>query len=247
MIVLEALYDSVEAHLRTHRKNWERFSRDFQSVFDADFLLYRVTLDPVTKKPVDFTNIATSNQTVMNLYMNNRIYENNVISESELVSLEPVLRSEVLPDEDFRKTGKLYDFMIANGVFHSMVVPAILADGSYAGFVVWRDESRHNFNSLEKQRLALFMRHLLTVVDGNIMQNGIPVKGTDKFSRRWGLTQAESDILEALIAGRSLKQISKDSGRTYGTVRWHVQNILEKCQVSSQKELLHQFYRLIHH
>ena len=52
-------------------------------------------------------------------------------------------------------------------------------------------------------------------------------------------------MLAALLQGLSLRAIARESARTYGMVRWHVQNILEKCQINTQKNLLIEFYRLV--
>ncbi|VAW24699.1 hypothetical protein MNBD_ALPHA11-707, partial [hydrothermal vent metagenome] len=58
-------------------------------------------------------------------------------------------------------------------------------------------------------------------------------------------TDTEIDILSALLQGQSLKIIAYETKRSYNTIRWHVQNILEKCQVKTQTNLLREFYRLI--
>ncbi len=245
MIVLEALYDAVEARLRPEYRDWDGFADDFASAFDSDFLLYRVSLAPDTLKPVDFVAIATSNKQVVDDYIDNRIYEYNVIPESRLASLEPIRRRDVLPDDQYRQIGPLFDFFNPRGIFHSLFVPAALSDGTFAGLFVWRPETATDFSSLEKQRLALFMRHLMAFIDETELNVNKPVRGLDDFCRHWNLTDTESDILGDLIRGRSLRQIAADGQRGYGTIRWHVQNILEKCNVNSQKELLREFYTLI--
>jgi DNA-binding NarL/FixJ family response regulator len=52
------------------------------------------------------------------------------------------------------------------------------------------------------------------------------------------LTDREKDILSALIAGRSPKQIALLNGITVSTVRGHIQGVLSKLDVSSQREAL---------
>ena len=67
----------------------------------------------------------------------------------------------------------------------------------------------------------------------------------DVFGTQHGLTKTEIEILSALLDGHSLRGIAENTKRTYGTTRWHVQNILSKCQVNNQKTLLREFYKLI--
>jgi len=131
-----------------------------------------------------------------------------------------------------------------------MVVYAILPDGSSLVLYVWRGERDRDYSDIEKQRLALFMRYLARLVrTGNPAHAHASVHAPDKelleFGTKYRLTEAEVSVLSGLLQGQSLKFIALDSDRSYGTVRWHVQNILEKCQVKSQKNLLGEFYRLI--
>ena len=63
------------------------------------------------------------------------------------------------------------------------------------------------------------------------------------FSATFGLTEAEKEILDMLARGMSIRAIAERTGRTYGTSRWHVQNILSKTQVGSQKMLIASLYQ----
>ena len=74
---------------------------------------------------------------------------------------------------------------------------------------------------------------------------GEPDAAIVTFGQKYGLTSTEIEILDGLLQGQTPSALAENTGRTYGTVRWHVQNILEKCQVNSQKGLLSEFYRLI--
>lgn len=52
------------------------------------------------------------------------------------------------------------------------------------------------------------------------------------------LTEREAQVLVALIEGRSPKQIAHGHGRSISTVRSHIQQVLGKLDVSSQREAL---------
>lgn len=65
------------------------------------------------------------------------------------------------------------------------------------------------------------------------------------FRGKTGLTETETAVLSHLVGGLSLREIAGTTGRSYGTIRWHVQNMLEKTGAGSQKDLIARFYREI--
>jgi DNA-binding NarL/FixJ family response regulator len=52
------------------------------------------------------------------------------------------------------------------------------------------------------------------------------------------LTDREAEVLAALVAGRAPKQIASVKGITISTVRGHIQRVLSKLEVSSEREAL---------
>jgi len=42
-----------------------------------------------------------------------------------------------------------------------------------------------------------------------------------------------------LAKGHKLRKIAEMTGPSYGTLRWHLQNIFAKCGVSNQVDLVH--------
>ena len=53
-----------------------------------------------------------------------------------------------------------------------------------------------------------------------------------------GLTPAESRVAVMLAAGFTLRDIATATGRSRGTVRWHVKQIFDKNRISRQVELV---------
>jgi len=159
---------------------------------------------------------------------------------------EPARRTDNMGDEEFKYLDVIQKFALPNDIFFLMLVFAILPDKSNLVMMMTRNEASQDFSDTEKQRIALFMRCLATFVRrGDYGPVHTPDDDLIEFGERYGLTKTEIEILSELLQGQSLKAISKNSGRTYRTVRWHVQNILNKCQVKSQRNLLSEFYRLI--
>lgn len=60
----------------------------------------------------------------------------------------------------------------------------------------------------------------------------------DRVAGALDLTPAESRVAVALAAGQTVSEIAEETGRTKGMIRWHVQNIFRKQNISSQTELV---------
>lgn len=166
--------------------------------------------------------------------------------------LEPFRRSDIMSDEEYRAHEITKLFLKNNDVFYLMAVYAILPNGFPLVLFLWRGENKSDFSDIEKQRITLFMRHLATLVTSDRVNldfaDIIGAKPSNEiivFGEKYFLTKTEVKILSYLINGNSLKMIAEETDRSYGTVRWHVQNILAKCQVKNQKNLLNEFYGLI--
>ena len=245
MEILAHLYRSAEKWLHSEPPGWQGFMRDFARIFGADAVLYSIQFEQDRQQVREISVIATSDPPTVARYVSEEIYRHAQIPESQLTPLEPVRRSDVFGDAQFEALGPLADFMLEVGIYYLIAVPALLSDGTFTTLAAWRNKARGDFSDLEKQRLSLFMRHLMAVVGEDDLRLERPAEEVEAFGAKWGLTGAETELLAALLQGLSLKEMAAQSGRSYGTVRWHMQNILNKCQVGSQKDLLREFYALI--
>lgn len=245
MIILEKLYESAAARLTSGAPDWAGFAEDFRTIFNAHMILYRPQFEADNVTMHTLGTIVTSDPEMEAEYVRQKLYVNHPVPEQNLTPLEPLRRNETISDEMFRQIGARYDFFETFGMFHMMIVPAKLPDGDNLALMVWRPEDAENFSDIEKQRAALFMRYLLSLIGAVRHQSSEMDNQVAAFGARYNLTDAETEVLAALLSGEPLRQIAAGSGRSYGTVRWHVQNILEKCQVSNQKNLLREFYSLI--
>lgn len=55
----------------------------------------------------------------------------------------------------------------------------------------------------------------------------------------YGLTPAQADVVRSLFAGRSVEETAQVLELSLNTVRTHLKQIFNKCEVSSQAELMH--------
>jgi DNA-binding CsgD family transcriptional regulator len=245
MDILEKLYLVADEHLAAKKMDWAGFMAAFRTAMEAEAALYHVAFKADHKTIKTFSIVATSKPEVTDIYREKEIWRHNIIAETDMAPLEPQRRTDVFSDEEFGRYGPISDFFLGQGLYYFVIVPAVLKDGSAIALIVWRGKDQTDFSDAEKQRLALFMRHLLALVGQDaFMMNG-PDENVVDFGARWNLTEVETEVLSALMNGLSVKEIAAQTGRTYGTVRWHVQNMLEKCQVNSQRDLMREFYGLI--
>ena len=60
-----------------------------------------------------------------------------------------------------------------------------------------------------------------------------------------GLSPAEARVTAMLAKGHKLREIAEMTGPSYGTLRWHLQNIFAKCGESNQVDLVHQVHQVL--
>lgn len=245
MQILEQLYNSAEIRLDKDTVEWGLFGTDVARICNARMALYRTSYDAKDGSLISADYIATTDKDMLEAYKTLGLQEIQPIPETSLTPLEPIRRTDVMDDETILNIPVIGDFIRKYDYFYQLMVPAILPDGSILGLLLWRGMAEEDFSDLEKQRLALFMRHLMGAFDLSKIGEASSQSKIIAFGERHSLTPTETDILAALLNGHSLREISNTTERSYGTVRWHVQNILNKCQVSSQKSLLSEFYGLI--
>ncbi len=72
-----------------------------------------------------------------------------------------------------------------------------------------------------------------------------PNRAVIEMGVKVGLTPAEIEVFSQIARGISVRSVADITGRSYQTTRWHIQNILSKCGVQSQRELLYQLFNEI--
>ena len=246
MEILEKLYDCADKHLAGGAKDWVQFSSHFKEIFDADILVYQANFSLDSHSYSSMELLGSSNMPMTETYIEQKMYQYHPMPESGLPTLEPIRRTDHTPDDVFIEGFGAYGaFLLENDIFYLMMVHEALSEHSFLALALWRGRADRDFEDQEKQRLALLMRYILALSGGPVEHNHTPTTAFQVFAERYGLTPTETGILDALIQGQSPKEIALETGRTYGTVRWHVQNILEKSQVGTQKQLMREFYELL--
>jgi DNA-binding CsgD family transcriptional regulator len=65
-----------------------------------------------------------------------------------------------------------------------------------------------------------------------------PIAISETFIQKYGITPREKEVIELLLSGLSIKEISAKLDRSFKTMNNHIYNIYQKTQVSSKLELL---------
>ncbi len=94
------------------------------------------------------------------------------------------------------------------------------------------------------RNLLYFTVHLVSIIFAakyffveipSIMEQ---VEVSDSFLKKFGITSREKEVMELLLSGLSIKEISAKLDRSFKTVNNHIYNIYKKTNVSSKMELL---------
>ena len=117
--------------------------------------------------------------------------------------------------------------VVLSGSDEPELVEAAFRRGA-AGFVLKR---------VDRADLAPVLR---TILDGFVYH---PLGGTDHSeASELGLTRREDEILRAVGAGRSNKQIARELWVTEQTVKFHLTKVYRKLGVASRAEAVHEAY-----
>lgn len=65
-----------------------------------------------------------------------------------------------------------------------------------------------------------------------------PIEISESFVQKYAITPREKEVIELLLSGLSIKEISAKLDRSFKTMNNHIYNIYQKTQVSSKLELL---------
>ena len=70
-----------------------------------------------------------------------------------------------------------------------------------------------------------------------VTEKTTPLPAPD-YCARYGLTQRETEVLDCILSGQSIAEISKTLFISQRTVKFHITNLLRKTGTASQKELI---------
>ncbi len=249
MNLLEKQFDVADKFLTNQSElNWQRFCEDLAKVSNFGCVLYIVNPKTDARHQTDEL-LGTSHIELFTAYAAENIAQFHLIPEDSLYVLSPTIRSELVDDANFQLHLKKHPaygkFCTKWDFYYQMIVPTRLPSGRIVGLVSFRGKTEPDFIAKDGRRLALLTRHIVSHIERIDAVSETKQMIINAFREANQLTSTEAEILSYLARGQSLRQISTASSRGYGTIRWHVQNILSKTGNTSQKELIANFYAII--
>jgi DNA-binding CsgD family transcriptional regulator len=76
----------------------------------------------------------------------------------------------------------------------------------------------------------------VVLIYGPLQRRDIPL---ELLGEVYGLTPAQAEVARSLYAGHSVEETAAALGLSPNTVRTHLKAIFTRCEVKSQRELLH--------
>jgi len=64
------------------------------------------------------------------------------------------------------------------------------------------------------------------------------VSSMDLMMQRFGLTRSETELVDLLLLGRSLREVARERGVSYETVRSHIKHVFSKTGTHRQIDLV---------
>ena len=142
--------------------------------------------------------------------------------------------SDIVRQDDFRRTPLYDEYYRAIGISHAMAVPIHLDRDQLVSFVLNR--TRRDFDDRERERLDLIRPHL-----GDLYRMN---RAVDDARAAWGvprvqppaapLTAREEEVLRWLAAGKTDRDIAEILGISPRTVHKHLQRVYEKLGVETR-------------
>lgn len=135
------------------------------------------------------------------------------------------------------------DFWRPLGIAHEIGAVCASADGLRLHLALPRGPWAGRYDSGDKERFSVYSRHLFRALQltAAVLRNRGP--DLDAFARRYGLTPAESRLVEALGAFGKLTAAAERLRRRHNTVRAQLRSIFAKTGVDSQVALMTLLHR----
>lgn len=130
-----------------------------------------------------------------------------------------------------------------------LLARALLREGAAGGSTTLRRKNSSRKLSvhvmpLQKSRAAESNEDAAALVLISKTRADTPVPSAAMLEEAFGLTAIEAQLVVLLAKGHSIREIAELDGRSYYTVRWHIQNVFQKLGVSRQAELVRLVFSL---
>jgi DNA-binding CsgD family transcriptional regulator len=148
---------------------------------------------------------------------------------------------EVMPQSDLVRTEFFNDFLARDGLHWGLNLFAWAGDRNIGDMRIWRDRRREDFSAEDVQVIDL-VRPAFTAALQRCRQHasGGPLHGRSHADDVWteGLSPRERQVAERVARGLADKDIARQLGISFTTVRTHLDHVFRKLGVSRRADLV---------
>lgn len=152
--------------------------------------------------------------------------------------------AEVISRRRLENTEFFNDFLARDGLFYGVNYYAYAGGINIGDVRIWRAENREDFSRREVGILDALGPAFTNAMGLALAREGrdhgvISLAGAlDRARSHAALTKREKEIAVAVLLGQSDKEIARQCGIAFSTVRTHLGHIYRKLGVSGRNELL---------
>ena len=157
------------------------------------------------------------------------------------VRRQPTLVNQILAQNELVKTEFYNDFLRKDGLYYGVNVYAYDGDTNIGDLRIWRSRRRSNFDA-DALRLLAMVQPAFTLALKRVRRKHLGVNSNVPLLSPHGslLTPKEWEIARRVCNGLPDKQIARDLGIEFTTVRTHLTRIYGKLGVNNRSQLIRQ-------
>lgn len=191
-----------------------------------------------------FERVKALNQSIENLHAWDEYYRHiDPLTFPMMERRHPTLATQILCQSDLARTEFFNDFL-AKDRMHWGVNVYVFAEGlCTADMRIWRQRSRGNFDASELEALRLVepafasAMERLSWTQKPAAQPARQEHLVDLLRRKTSLSMREAQVASRVLMGCPDKQIAKEMGVEFPTVRFHMSNAFRKLRVENRTQL----------
>lgn len=160
----------------------------------------------------------------------------------EFATETTVYRDSDLLENDIRSNTEFYkNFLEPENVIYGCGIMTIHNNRITAFFNLFRDQKSGDFSAKDLYILNILKKHLENMVHKISVLNRDEIlaeKNLNEFSKKFGLTAREQEVLVLVNNGKSNQEISDELVISLSTVKKHIYNLFCKTGVLNRRQLI---------
>lgn len=144
---------------------------------------------------------------------------------------------DLFSEEAIGRNKCFQEFLIPNNLHHSLQVSLAL-NGEFLGSLsFYRTKEQEEFSDYELFYFDLFKDHLALRLHKELKSEDYKPIDITEYAEKYKLTPRETEVVETLLKGLSVDEVSNILCISPNTAKKHIVNIYKKMGISSRREL----------